>query len=512
MSEHESNRQRIQEEDDEIIIDFGVLFCDIWKGFKKFWWLFLILCSICAAGSYCLKLFRYSPVYQSRASFTISTKASYEESNTSFSFYYNRTTAEQMTNLFPYILSSDVLMELIKEDLGTGSVPGSISASAIPNSNLFTMTVVSADPAMAQRILESVMDHFPEVSRYVIGETKLNIIQPATYPKTPYNWPNYRNAVKKGILVGVGISAVLLLIYALTRKTIRREEDLKEVLNMPCVGLIPQVKFKAHRKSFNSSVDIYNDKAGRPLQEAVSSLGHKVERQMNAKGWKVLLVTSTIPSEGKSTIAWNLAETLAENNQKVLLIDGDLREPSLAKIVGVKVGNTGLYEAVMDPGKAEQAVQKLETSEVYFIGLPQRVKSPVKFLSSPEFAEFIRQQKEKWDYIILDTPPCQGLADASVIADQSDAILYVIRQDTAKRWQIMDGIQNVGGHGISILGGVLNGIESRLSGYGYNYYGKYGYGRYGYRRYGYGRYGYGYGKQSRERIVDSDSGEKTDEK
>ena len=94
---------------------------------------------------------------------------------------------------------------------------------------------------------------------------------------------------------------------------------------------------------------------------------------------------------------------------------------------------------------------------------------------------------------MIDTPPCGVMADATAVSERSDAVLYVIHQDMAKQWQVLDGLQNVGSRGTEILGGVLNGIESSLSGYGYQYYGygKYGYGRYGYGKYGYGRYGYG---------------------
>ena len=182
-------------ENKDDVIDLGVLICDMWKGFKKYWWLLPILCCLTAGGAFYYKSSRYFPMYKSQASFTVSTNGSYQESNTAYSFYYSQSTAEQMTKLFPYILSSDALQELIKEDLGLEYLPGSLSVTGVSNSNLITLSAVSSDPDMARQLVESAMKFFPEVSRYVIGETKFNVIQPAVTPDEPMsklNLPNER--------------------------------------------------------------------------------------------------------------------------------------------------------------------------------------------------------------------------------------------------------------------------------------------------------------------------------
>ena len=251
MSEYNVQQQQ---DEDEIVIDLRVLFCDLWKGLKKLWWVFLILCSLMAGMNYVQSAVRYAPMYESKISFTVSTQTGYDETNTSYGFYYNQSTAEQMANLFPYILQSDVMQGLIKEELGTEFVNGNIIANAVPNSNLFTMKVTSSDATAAKQILEATMKHLPDVTKYVIGETKLNIIQPATTPEVSYNKPSYRRKVVKGFLVGVVVSCVILGIYALFRKTIRREEDFREVLNMKCLGVVPQVKFKAHKQKIVRSL------------------------------------------------------------------------------------------------------------------------------------------------------------------------------------------------------------------------------------------------------------------
>ena len=486
MSEYNVQQQQ---DEDEIVIDLRVLFCDLWKGLKKLWWVFLILCSLMAGMNYVQSAVRYAPMYESKISFTVSTQTGYDETNTSYGFYYNQSTAEQMANLFPYILQSDVMQGLIKEELGTEFVNGNIIANAVPNSNLFTMKVTSSDATAAKQILEATMKHLPDVTKYVIGETKLNIIQPATTPEVSYNKPSYRRKVVKGFLVGVVVSCVILGIYALFRKTIRREEDFREVLNMKCLGVVPQVKFKAHKQKIDRSISILNDKTGRPFRESVRSLSLKLERRMKEKGQKVILVTSTLPDEGKSTVAMNLAMNLAEKGKKVLLIDMDFRNPTLAKNLKASFKTAGLEQIMAGTASPELGVQKLSQG-IFFMGGQKASKNVSNLLTKPILRKIIQKCREQMDYIILDAAPCGAISDAATISEVCDGILYVIRQDEAKQGQIIDGIQQVTSHGTPILGGVLNGVESSLSGYGYHYYG-YGYGRYGYGKYGYGKYGYG---------------------
>lgn len=489
MNEYEI-RQR--EDEEEIEIDLGVLLCDLWKGFKKFWWIFLILCSLLAGMNLTRSILRYRPMYQSQVTFTVSTQSNYDETNTTYAFYYNQSTAEQLEKLFPYILQSDVMQARIKEELGAEAINGSISAEAVPNSNLFTMTVTGSNGKEAKDILEATIKSLPDVTKYVIGETKLNIIQPATTPKTAYNKPNYRREAAKGLAVGMIISVMMLTLYAVFRKTIRKVDDFQSVLNMKCLGVMPQVHFKAHKKSINQDVSIINAKTGRPFRESVKSLSLKLDRQMKEKNQKVILVTSTLPEEGKSTVALNLAMTFAEQGKNVLLIDMDLRNPTQAKNLGIDENAVGLEYVLRGNAAPEEAIQQTEQG-IYFLGAQRACPKVSALLTRAALTKLVRKYRPQMDYIILDTPPCGAISDAVTISDVCDGILYVIRQDVAKQGQILDGIQQITSHGAQLLGGILNGVENSLSGYGYHYYGKYGY---GYGGYGYGKYGgYGYGKR-----------------
>ena len=461
-------------EDDELVIDLSVLFYDLWRGLKKFWWIFLIICSITASLNYARTYVQYRPMYESKVSFTVSTFMGYDESNTSYGFYYNQSTAEQLANLFPYVLQSDVMRGLIQEELHTGAINGSVSASAVPNSNLFTMKAVSSSPAMAKQILQATLNHLPEVTKYIIGETKLNIIQPVTTPELPYNRPSYRKQIVLGVMIGMGVSVVWLGLYALFRRTIRKEVDFKNVLNLKCLGSIPFVKFKEHKKKeIDCTVSVKNERTKRLFKDSFQGLALKFARKAKKEGTHVFMVTSALPNEGKSTVSMNLAYILAEHGHKVLLMDLDLRSPSLEDLLKVQT------ECIGDGSKNVKECMKQVDANLWFAGSKRMENQTISELLTKGWLEKnVNVLKKEFDFILMDVPPCGIIADALTISAVCDGTLFVIRQDMAKQGQIIDAMQSVSSHGTPIVGGVLNGIDGYVS--------HSGYGSYGYKKYGYG--------------------------
>lgn len=173
-------QKRCLEEDDEI--DLGVLLRNFVQGMRKFWWLLLLL-TVLGAGVMLLRAtIFYTPIYRADASFTVMTGRNASEDGGDYEFYYDSTTAGQLEKTFPYILSSQLLTDAIREDLGVDVINGTIAASAIPDSNLITMSVESTSAEDAEKILDAAIRLYPEVSRFVIGDTYFNMIDA---PRTP---------------------------------------------------------------------------------------------------------------------------------------------------------------------------------------------------------------------------------------------------------------------------------------------------------------------------------------
>lgn len=500
MSEVRLENKEVNE--DEERIDLLLIGGDLMKGFKKFWWICICLAALFSVFFFIRTVRGYVPMYRAESSFTVtlSQNEEYGESNSTYGFYYNSSTASQMARTFPYILQSDMLTGIVKEELGVSSLNGTISASAIENSNLFTISVVSNNPDDALAILESVIKNYPSIAKYVIGGTKFNIIEPAVLPEEPYNQPDYRREAVKGALAGFMLGFMMILIYALSRRTIRKPEDCKNKLNLNSLGEIPDVRFKQRNKKIDLRLSIHNSKVSSSFKESMRTLSMRISRVMDDEGARTVMITSTVPQEGKSVIALNVAYCLARRGKRVMLVDANLGKPEIRKIVADSSGGE-LSELIEKGGNFEDYICKGDDNKLNILGNNNPAKKSSRLLGSSKMKKLLHILSENYDYIIIDTAPVEATADSVAMAEYVDMAVYVIKQDEVKIWDIMDGISILGASGIQVCGCILNQVRSGIEGYGYGY-GKYGYGRYGrygygygYGKYGYGKYGYGYGSK-----------------
>lgn len=479
MSEY--NRKQMAEEEK---IDLIRIINDMWKGLKRFWlWLFLL--TVVLAGVFFFRAYRsYQPVYTASATFTVESDTSSLYSSTS---YLNERTASQIVNTFPYILSSSLLQDMVAEDLGVDTVPGSISVETLGSTNMITVLVTSSDAEDAYLVLESVIEHYPEVAESVIGEVKMNMLDTTDIPESASNPPSFRRSALKGALVGVAISFVILLIYAFTRNTIHEEDDFKKMLNVDCICAIPQIVFKKRGKEFRKDISIYNKKISQTFLEAIRVLRARIEKDAKKNNLKVFLVTSAAPGEGKSTIAANIAMSLAMSGSRVVLVDCDLRNPSVRERLNMEEKGAGLYEVLTKKAKLEKVLTYSETYKMNVVPGGKPCNDASELLDSKEMQELLTTLKSVADYVILDTAPVGMLTDTAVLAESADAALFVVKQDYASCSSILEGIGELAESHIYISGCILNGAQAGIGGYGYKNY------RY-YNRYGY----YGYGSHYRE--------------
>ena len=210
------------------------------------------------------------------------------------------------------------------------------------------------------------------------------------------------------------------------------------------------------------------------------------------EGCKIILVTSSLQGEGKSITALNLAISFAEAENRVLLIDCDLRRPKLARLLR-KSSHAGLSNLLLDPSLLGEAILPSDVTGLDVILSGDIPPNPSELLGSARMSALLAQLREKYDYILLDTPPVNMVTDAVVLAPKSDGVLFVVRAGRSERGPIAHAVEQLGYAQAKILGFVLDDVTASSGSYGYSKYKRYGYGRYGYgRSYGYG-YGYGYG-------------------
>ena len=476
--------------DGEIETDLLQLALDILDGVRRQGWLYLSLASLVGTMFFFAARFRYIPYYEAYTTFTVNTVPSVNYSSKNVKRYVTN----QMGIVFPYILTSSALNNLVKEDMGYSDeeLPASISASVVKDTNLVTLRVRSGNPQIAYDTLRSVLRNYPSISEVAIGDVELKQMDESGIPTMPSNSPNSKRAAEIGILLTLAACLAWLTFKSIARKTIRTEEELTRYFNTVYLGSIPAVVFKKRSKKQDLPVAIDTEGVPFAFVEAIRTVRHRIEREAKKANAKTIVVTSALQSEGKTTTAVNLALALANRKYNVLLVDGDLRNPSILQALGLDPAEKGMVDLLSGQCKVDEILMPYKDRKHLALmpgGKP--IDNPTELWTSSQTKILLNKLHEKCDYVIIDAPPSAVVSDASLIARLCDGCVYVIRQDYASVDALREGMEMFSGTGCKLLGCVLNHAEAG-GGYVYGRYG-YGYGRYGYGRYGYGKSGYGYG-------------------
>lgn len=483
-------------------IDIINIIADFLYGLKKLWPVIVILVVVCAVRSYFATSFSYTPQYVASATMSVTTASGGGN-------YMDIESAQQMAEVFPYVLTSGVLEDVVADAMGMDSLPGTISVKAEDGTNLLTISASANDPQVAYNLLHAVIDNYPQVGEFVFGETRLEILDETGIPSDSQREEVIRGSYKRGALQGAVIGFVILCIYVLAHRTVRSKDKLKRQINLQDLGSLPYVRVKKRRNQQEHPLCLLDERISVTYLEAVRKLRIRVLKEIEDKELKSILVTSSVPGEGKTTVSANLAIALARQGKRVVLLDCDPRNPSVAGIFGDEDKHPGIGAVLRGEAKIAEALTSVKVAEarhlmVMYGGEPK--KDDEVLLGRRQMKSLIDALEKEADVVILDTAPAELLVDASLMARYVDAAFYVVRYDYTKMNRIREGISSLAMSGIHMLGFVFNSDNSakeKRYGYGYNY--GYGYRKYGYYNH-YSHYGH-YGRYGRHK----DTGKTVDE-
>ena len=451
MSEIRENSENNKQEEIQKI-DIMNLVAAFWNGFRKLWFLLAVIVVVCTLRSYFTTSFSYTPQYVATATVSVTTPGG---------SYSNISSAQEMASIFPYILTSGVLQDVIENDLGLTYLPGTISVDAEEEMNLMTISVSSDDPQMAYNILTSVIENYPEVAEYIFGETRLQILDETGIPSDTRRESVIQGSYKRGALQGILISAVILCLYVFLKRTVRTKDQVKRLINIQDLGSLPYVKQKKRKNAENNNINILDERISPSYEEAVRRLRIRLMKEMEMKDAQILMVTSSVPGEGKTTAAVNLAIALAKQKRSVILIDCDLRNPSDSEIL--KAGKEkGLAEYLTGELDLEECIQygeKMGFSDLenfLYVSGGNADADSTELLDNPKMKELIDSLKDKAEYVILDSAPIGLLADAGILAQYVDGIVLVVKKDFARADFILNCLEQFAEHNVHIIGCVLN--------------------------------------------------------
>lgn len=482
--------------------NFRVILHNFGKAAKHFLWIAVLLSLCVGVYIYYVTDRSYVPIYRTQAIFSVHASYSATTDITSYNNFMDKSATMTLSATFPYVIDSEHADMLLTRELGR-TTNATITATATADAALFTMTVISTDPQDAYDTLLAAINVYPQAASSILGDTQLDVINlPTTPPNVPINQNDALNSALTYTLIVFIIGLVAIFVFSLMRKTIHSADDLRRLVNLKCLSYVPSITMKKHTNIANQHVLITNPRIASSFNESIRNLRIKIQKSMAQTQAQVLLITSTLPNEGKTTVATNLALSLASEGKRVILIDGDLRKQALKGTLGIDASSDGLVEILSGNSKNFRLLNVPKSSLLLLSG-DETVDQPQPLLDTPRFEHVLKLLRQKMDYIIIDSPPAGILSDAATTAKFADATLYIVRQDLANSMQILDSIQNLAANNVNLIGCVLNHTQAGTTRYGYGskYGAGYGY-SYGYKYSG-GYYSHSYGNRRYERYDDA---------
>lgn len=405
-------------------------------------------------------------------------------------------TVEELTPYFIVEQNGDGTYSLM-----TSSVISKLYYSTVNETELIRVTATCGDPVIAADMCNYVAEIAPDILVRVVGAGAVEAVGVAKVPSYP-SAPNANKNAVIGFLLGFILALGINVFKYLIDNTIKSGDDAVQRFNLPLIGEIPFYEFNGQSKnkkkngilaklSKNNNKE-ENDKQRQTMidvdvpfavQEAYNTMRNNMMFSLSTERKNVFVVSSPLPSEGKSTSTANLCISIGETESRVLLVDADLRKPVQHKMFNL-TNKQGLSTVLAGMCSFEKAVNKKVHHNLDVLTAGPVPPNPSQMLAAENMVEFINSVKELYDYVVIDTSPINIVSDALVFAKQTAGIILVTRQDITTYDQVEKAVSSTNMYDVNLLGLVVNSVAA--SGGKYGRYGKYGhYGKYGYK-YSYG--------------------------
>lgn len=478
---------------DEIELNLQRIFKAVWDG--KI--IIAIVSVLCAVLTLVATLLFITPKYQASAMFYVNNMAAVGNSSDSISSS-DITASKNLVNSYIVILTTkETLTEVIKYaqmDLTPAQLGKMISAGSVDETEIFRVVVTSPDPEEAAKVAQAVADILPKRISSVIQSSSAKVVSVTDVPKSPSS-PNYTNNALFGFLISFVITVGIIVMRAVFDTTVRTEEDIAQICKYPVLASVPDMgatskgghEYGSDRKKTKTATAILGKKPvfmgsgiNFAASEAYKLLRTKLQFSFaDDSDCRVIGVSSALSGEGKSLTSINLAYTLSQLEKKVILIDCDLRRPTLAEKMHIRKSpglSTFLSGQTTLNGLVQYCGIKDEETAFYVISAGQNPPNPMELLGSERMVSLLRGLRKVYDYIILDLPPVGEVSDAMAVANQTDGILLVARHNYCNRIAFTEAIRQFEFIEAKILGVVSNCTTEEVGKYGKGYYRKY-YGR-----------------------------------
>lgn len=440
-------------------------------GILRARWVLITACALTTLGISALLTLQATPQYASSARLFVSTQGSTDDAQANQGGQFSLQRVKSYADLLP---GQEIAKRVVKElDLQQSprSLAGQISATSKPDTVILTATVTDPDPERARILADTVAKVF--VSYVAELETppgkdeatiKATVIDPAVKASTPVS-PSFKRNIALGLVLGLLIGAAIAILRDALDSTIKSAKQLDDITDAPVLGAIG-FDSAAVDTPLVTSLDTYA-----PRTEAFRVLRTNLQFVDPDQDHKVFVVTSSLPSEGKTTTAVNLALVLAEGGERVVLVEADLRRPKVSEYLRLEQ-NVGLTTVLVGRVGLTDALQPTSHPNLTVLASGTTPPNPAELLKSKAMSALLAELREQFDIVLIDSPPLLPVTDGALIAAQADGALLVVRHGKTTVDQVtaaQDRLESVGAHTAGIILSMVKVSASDAYGYGYGY-------------------------------------------
>ena len=482
------------EKKQEMEINFHRILQALWKRC----WLIAAVAVVTAVVSFLGTFFFITPKYESAAMLYVNNSVSLGDASIDITTGDLSASKELVESYIVILMTRSTLNDVIDYagvDRTYEELKGMITASAVNATEIFQVTVTSPDPIEAEKLASAVAYVLPKRISTIIEGSSAEVVDTPIVAVRPSS-PSYLNNAIIGFMIGLLLCVAVVVLREIFDITIRTEEDITQNCPHPILAAVPDMLSASkggYYYGYGNNRGKENHAAKQPTtigpeisfaaSEAYKLLRTKLQFAFaGEKVCRVLGVSSGLAGEGKSLTTINLAYSLAQLNKKVLLVDCDMRRPSLATKLNISK-YPGLSNYLSGLSEFEELVQtcNLKGAEHAFsvVTAGRNPPNPIELLSSEQMNKLLVKLRTQYDYVILDLPPVGEVSDALAIAKQTDGMLLVVRQNYCNRLAVSAMVRQFEFVEAKVLGVIYNAAAEHNGTYGKKYYKKYG--RYGYK-------------------------------
>lgn len=379
----------------------------------------------------------------------------------------------------PTLVTTPAVLQPVIDDLGLDTTVDALGAKITVSTQttyFVNVSVVDTNPKRAANIANAVSrslkkqisaDSYASEKTYVLSLLNLAVVRQAEVPKTPSS-PNVKSFMFKMALVGIVAAVCVALIIEAADKRLRQIADLQRLADAPTLGVL--LKDDAFQASAPVVVSAPSGNAAESIRRLALNLMFIAPDRTEQSN--VIVISSAGQHEGKTTVAVNLAAALAEKGEKVLLIDTDLRRPSVAKALNIN-GKVGLSHLLAGQVGSKDAIQQYWKPNFHVLPAGDQTTNPSILINSHAMQELLRQVASTYDHVIIDTTPMRVANDAAVFAKEGARLILVASQGVTIKKQLRDTMQEFEMIGVAPVGTVFNNDHAKRGKNSYYYYGDY---------------------------------------